>query len=84
MEVRKNPHEPAQVRGSRQKKTNRISGWSFLIGGGVAPPVKPSELGSFLLPMAASNKCGALQRDWQSIRGGWSTSSKTVDASSNP
>jgi hypothetical protein len=34
MEVRKNPHEPAQASGSRQKKTNRISGWSFLIGGG--------------------------------------------------
>ena len=34
MEVRKNLHEPAQARGSRQKNTNRISGWYFLIGGG--------------------------------------------------
>ena len=32
-------------------------------GGGTAPPVKPSELGSFLLPMAAAKNCGNLQLD---------------------
>ena len=53
-------------------------------GGGAAPPVKPSELDSFLLPMAASKSCGNLQQDWQFIRGRWSTPSRTEDASSNP
>jgi len=28
-EVRKNPQEPAQTRGSRRKKTNRRPGWFF-------------------------------------------------------
>ena len=42
---------------------------AFLYGGGAAPPVKPSELGSFLLPMAVAKNCGNLQPDWQSIRG---------------
>lgn len=28
LEVHRNPHKPAQTRGSRQKKTNPMRGWS--------------------------------------------------------
>jgi antitoxin PrlF len=55
-----------------------------MYGGGAAPPVKPSELGSFLLPMAAAKNCGNLQPDWQSIRCRWGDPSKAADPSSNP
>ena len=58
MEVRKNPHEPAQVRGSRQKKTNRISGWSFLIGGGVATRTKISYINTLGVVRVDAERCG--------------------------
>ena len=55
-----------------------------MYGGGAAPPVKPGELGSFLLPMAASNKCETLQIGLQSSRGQWADLLKAADSGSNP
>lgn len=53
-------------------------------GGGAAPPVKPSELGSFLLPMAAAKNCGNLHLEWQSIRGRWGDPIESCEPNSNP
>ena len=50
-----------------------------MYGGGVAPPVKPSELGSFLLIMAAAKNCGNIQPEWQSIGGRGAHRSKDLD-----
>ena len=61
-----------------------LAAFVMAYGGGAAPPVKPSELGSFLLPMAAAKNCGNLQLDWPSISARWGDPSKAAQPSSNP
>ena len=68
----------------KASKYRYLEAFVFSDGGGAAPPVKPNELGSFLLPMAAAKDCGNRQHQWQSIRGRWSHRSKDLDNSSIP
>lgn len=44
--------------GVGKKKTDRISGWSFLIGGGVATCTKTSYINTFGVVRADAERCG--------------------------
>jgi len=55
---------------SKKKAANWLSLAAFIgvSGGGAAPPVKPSKLCSFLLPIAAKKRCGIHKPRWQFIK----------------